>query len=89
MLDNKDYDKLTREELLAIQKKIKQRLTASAIIVGFSIGIMVYGLVKNGFGFLYVFIPLLLVAIIYKDSKNLQQKLTDIQTALQNKKGKV
>jgi hypothetical protein len=85
MLDNKDYDKMTVEELLAAQKKIKQRQTASAVIIGFSIGVMTYGLVKNGFGFLYVFIPLLLVGIIYRESKNLQQSLIEIQTAINNK----
>lgn len=87
MLDKKDYDKLTVEELLAAQKKIKQRQTASAVIIGFSIGVMIYGLVKNGFGFIYVFIPLLLVGIIYRESKSLQQNLHEIQTALNNKNG--
>jgi hypothetical protein len=88
MLDSKDYATMTLEELVIEGKKVKKKQTISAVIIGFSVGVMIYGLVKNGFGFIYVFIPLLLVSIIYRGSKNLKKNLYEIETAINNKTAK-
>jgi uncharacterized ion transporter superfamily protein YfcC len=88
MTDNKDYSKLTLEELLLEEKKMKQNEKLSAAIVGFSIGVMVYGVVKNGFGFLYIFIPLALIVGIHRNSKNVKQQLAQIQAEINNKSTK-
>ena len=79
MLDSKDYSKLTLEELLTEEKKIKKNEIISAVIIGFSIGIIVYGVAKNGIGFLHIFIPLLLIYGIYKNSQKLKHNLKQIQ----------
>ena len=60
----------------------------SAGLIGFSIGVMVYGIVKNGFGFLYIAIPLFLVSVIYKNSQIQKQNLKQIQTEINNKNTK-
>lgn len=82
MLDSKDYSKLTLGELLTEEKKIKKMEITSAVIIGFLIGVMVYGVVKNGFGFLYIFIPLLLIAGIVKNSQDLKNKLKQIRAEI-------
>lgn len=82
MLDNKDYSKLTLDELLTEEKKIKKVEITSAVLIGFLIGVMVYGVAKNGFGFLYIFIPLLLIAGIAKNAQNLKQKLGQIRAEI-------
>ena len=88
MLDKKDYSKLSLEELLAAEKKIKQNELISGMFIGFLIGIMVYGLVKNGFGFLYLAIPLFLIAGVYKNSQVQKQNLKQIREEINNKRPK-
>jgi len=85
MLDNKDYSKLALDELLTEEKKIKKAEITSAVLIGFLIGVIVYGVAKNGFGFLYIFIPLLLIAGIAKNSQNLKQKLEQIRAEISAK----
>ena len=82
MLDSKDYSKLTLEELLTEEKKIKKTEMLSAATTGFLIGIMVYGVVKNGFGFLYIAIPLFLIFGIYRNSQKNKQNIKQIQTEI-------
>ncbi len=85
-MDNKDYSKLTLEELIVEEKKIKRNQIISAIIIGFLIGVIVYGIAKNGFGFLYIFIPLFLIYGIYKNSQRLQHNSKQIQVEIGSKK---
>ncbi|MEA5458647.1 hypothetical protein VB796_06345 [Arcicella sp. LKC2W] len=85
MLDKKDYSKLTLEELLLEEKKVKQNEILSAGFIGFCVGVMIFGLVKNGFGFLYIVIPLVLISAFYKNSQVQKQKLKEIQSEIHNK----
>jgi hypothetical protein len=85
MLENKDYSKFTLEELLAEQKKIKENETISAVIIGLFLGVIIFGLVKNGFGWVYISISLISIIVIYKNSKKQKQNLTQIQTEIDNK----
>lgn len=85
MSDDKDHSKLTHDELLAEEEKIKTMEITSAVIVGFLVGIMVYGVAKNGFGLLYIFIPLLLIAGIAKNSLSLRKKLKQVRTEINAK----
>lgn len=85
MSDKKDYSKLTLEELLKEEKKIKKNETISAFIIGFLISVMVYGVAKNGFGFLYIFIPLILIGGVYKNSQKLKDNLKQIRTEINTK----
>ncbi|MGY2134061.1 hypothetical protein ACW9KT_17655 [Hymenobacter sp. HD11105] len=82
MLDKKDYSKMTIEELLVEEKKVKKNEMFSAGFIGFLVGIMIYGVVKNGFGFLYIAIPLLLIYVIYKNSQIQKQNLNRIRTEM-------
>ena len=86
MLNIRDYSNLTLEELLAEEKKIKRNEITSAVIIGILIGVIVYGVEKNGFGFIYIFIPLLLIYGIHKHSQKLKQNLKEIQTEVNARK---
>jgi hypothetical protein len=88
MFDKKNYAKLTLEELLIAQKNAKKNETLSAGLIGFLVGIMIYGIVKNGFGFLYIAIPLFLIAGIYKNAQVQKQNLKQIQAAIDLKSEK-
>ena len=85
MFEQKDYSQLTLEELLLERKKSKQNELFSAGAIGFLVGVMIYGLVTKGFGFLYVAIPLLLILGLYKNSQTQKSNLTQIQAAINAK----
>lgn len=85
MSKNKDYAKLAPEALQAERKKIKNKEIIAAAVVGFLIGIMIYGTVKNGFGFIYIVIPLVLIVGIVRNAQQLKQELKEIQAAINAK----
>lgn len=87
MFDNKDYSSLTHDELLTEEKKIKRHQTFSAGLIGFLIGVMIFGLATKGFGFLHIFLPLVLIGGIAKGSQNLKQKLELIRGEIGAKNG--
>lgn len=60
---------LSEQELLKKIKEIKTNKIVDALIIGFTIGVAIYGASKNGFGF-FTFFPLLLAYIIIRNSKN-------------------
>ena len=80
-----DYSKMTLEELIAEEKRIKKMEITSAVGIGFLIGIMVYGVARNGFGFLYIFIPVLLIAGIARNSQSLKRKREQIRAEISTK----
>lgn len=87
MFEKKDYTQLTLEELLIEEKTIKKNETFSSGAIGFLVGIILYGLLKNGPGFLYLSILFILIAGIYQNSKIQKQNLKDIQAEISNKNG--
>ena len=86
MPDSKDHSKLALGELLTEEKKIKKLEITSAVVIGFLVGVIIYGVAKNGFGFLYTVIPLILIAGITKNSQNLRKKLKQIRAEISTKR---
>ncbi|MDP1814211.1 MAG: hypothetical protein Q8K92_07145 [Leadbetterella sp.] len=87
MSEIKDYSELTREELLMEQKKIKRQQLYAAGIIGFFIGVIVYGFLRNGFGWVYISISLFMIYLTNKNSMRYKQKLEQIKAEIENKKG--
>lgn len=87
MTEKKDYAQLTLEELQAEEKKVKSNRTISAFLVGFLVGVIIYGVVKNGFGLLYTVLPLLLIAGITKNRQNTKAKLQEVQEEIAGRDG--
>lgn len=85
MSDSKDYTKLRLEELLNEQKELKKKERLSALIIGFLIGVMIFGVAANGFGFLYIFIPLILISWIIKDSQKQKEILKAVQQEIETR----
>jgi hypothetical protein len=85
MLENKDYSNLSLDKLLAEQKKIKKSEIYVAAMIGFLLGVLIYGIVKKGFGIVHISIPVVLIIIIARGSKNYKQNLKQIQTEIKNK----
>ena len=87
MSEIKDYSKFTREELLMEQKKIKRQQLYAAGIIGFFIGVIVYGFLRNGFGWVYISISVFMIYLTNKNSKTYKQNLEQIKAEIENKKG--
>ncbi|NVO85670.1 hypothetical protein [Hymenobacter terrestris] len=83
MPNDTNYAALPLEELLAAEKSNRKNQLLSAGTIGFLVGVMVYGLVKNGFGFLYLAIPLFLIAMIYRSSQAQKQTLAQIRREIE------
>ena len=76
---------LTDKEILQKIKKIKTNKIIDATIVGVTIGIAIYGAVKNGFEF-FTFFPLLLAYVIVRNSTNNKILENELQTELESRK---
>ena len=85
MSEIKDYSKLSLEELVTEQKKIKKQQISTALLIGMLVGVIAYGLVINGFGWLYIGISLFLIYIIYNGSKKLKQHQELIKAEISKK----
>ncbi|MDE5416991.1 hypothetical protein L3049_03145 [Labilibaculum sp. DW002] len=75
---------LTDKEILQKIKKIKTNKIIDATIVGVTIGIAIYGAVKNGFEF-FTFFPLLLAYVIVRNSTNNKILENELQTELESR----
>ena len=71
-----EFTSMTDEELLAEAKKMRSNAVLNAFLIGFAVGVFVYGIAVNGFGFLGL-IPLYLAYRIANnpDSKARQDAL--------------
>lgn len=68
-MKSENLTELSDQELLQRINKIRSNRIIDAVIIGFTIGVVIYSAVKNGFGF-FTFFPLLLTYIIARNSKN-------------------
>ena len=76
---------LSTQELLQKLKSLKTNKIIDATIIGFTIGIVFYSAVKNGFGF-FTFFPLILTYVIVRNSKNNAILEKEVQKELESRK---
>ena len=65
----KEIFQLTDQELLDKAKKTKSSAILNALVIGCMIGVVVYSIVKNTYGFLTL-VPLYFIYQLVKNSKN-------------------
>ena len=65
----KEIFQLTDQELLDKAKKMKSSPMLNALVIGCMIGVIVYSVVKNTYGFLTL-VPLYFIYQLVKNSKN-------------------
>lgn len=76
-----NLSELSDNELLGKQKKIKRNKVIDSAAIGFTIGIVAYSAVKNGFTF-FTFFPLILTFFILRNSKNNKMLEKEIEKEL-------
>jgi len=67
-MKQKELSELTDQELLAESKKMKSNSIMNAFFIGILIGIVIYSIVVNSWGF-FTLLPLFLVYKLINDSK--------------------
>lgn len=84
-MELENLSELSDEVLLEKIKKIKANKFIDNALIGFTIGIVVYSAVKNGFTF-FTFFPLLLTVAILRNAKNNKILKSEIEKELQSRK---
>lgn len=67
-MNTKELSELTDEELLEKARKMKSDSLVNAVFIGILIGVVIYSVVKNSWGFLTL-IPLILAYKLVENSK--------------------
>lgn len=84
-MKQKELSELTDQELLDEAKKMKSSSMTNALFIGFLIGIIIYSIVKNTYGF-FTLIPLFLVYKLVKNSKSNKALEDELEARNLNKK---
>ncbi len=87
MTNKMDYAQWTLEALRAEENKLKRQSLTGNVLIGFLAGVMIYGLVKNGFGLVYTAIPLLIIAVIMKSGQSIQARLNVVRAEMAGRDG--
>ncbi|QIP17067.1 hypothetical protein G8759_32740 [Spirosoma aureum] len=77
MFSSKDYSKMTLEELVSEEKKLKSQKITTAVIIGIIVGIAVYSATHKGF-VLPIILLIFSLIIGSRYSKNLKSIQTEI-----------
>ncbi len=80
-MNAENLSELSDQELLKKVKALKTNKIIDATLIGFTLGIVVYSAVKNGFGF-FTFFPLVLTYLIGRNAKNNKLLEQEIQKQL-------
>jgi len=80
-MKTENLTEISDQEILQKLKKIKNNKIIDASIIGITIGIAIYGTVKNGLEF-FTFFPLILAYIVVRNSTNNKILEKEIQKEL-------
>ena len=76
-MERKNLSELTDQELLQESKKTKSASIMNAVLIGFLIGIVIYSIIENGFGF-FILIPLFFAYKLINNSKYEAKELENL-----------
>ncbi|PKP27335.1 MAG: hypothetical protein CVU06_02345 [Bacteroidetes bacterium HGW-Bacteroidetes-22] len=83
-MKTENLTELSDQEILQKLKKIKNNEIIDASIIGITIGIAIYGTVKNGLEF-FTFFPLILAYIVVRNSTNNKILEKELQKELKSR----
>lgn len=76
---------LSSEQLLKKIKELKTNKIIDATLIGITVGVAIYGAIKNGFEF-FTFFPLIIGYLIVRNSKNNEILGKEIRKELDSRK---
>ena len=78
MFSSKDYSKMTLDELVSEEKKLKSQKTITAVFIGFLVGIAVYSATHKGSFILTISLLIFALLIGSRYSQNLKSIQAEI-----------
>lgn len=82
MSTNINYASMPLADLLVEQKKLKNKQLLAGFAVGFLLGIVIFSFFKNGFKFLPIAIPAMLIVPIIKNSSKTRLAMEEVKAAI-------
>ncbi len=86
-MENK-YTEYDKDQLLLELKKLKSNKTISSFMIGVCLGIIIFGLIKNGFGLLYIGICTFLIFISNKSIIDCKKNIALVEAAIKANESK-
>lgn len=83
---NTDYARMSPEELMIVERKVRRERITTAVLIGFLIGVIVYGVATKGFGLLHTLLPVALIVLLSRNSARNSQRLTAVRSELSRKR---
>ena len=77
MLDSKDYTKMTLEELMAEERKLKSQRIMTGVFIGFLLGIAIYSATHKGF-----ILPVILLIVAFLVGRRHSQTVKNLQAEI-------
>ena len=77
---------MSLEELLQAEKRTRKEQITLAVLIGFLIGVILYGLITKGFGLLHTVLPIGLIVLLARNSAKTSQRLAAIRSELGKKR---
>ncbi|MBK9276188.1 MAG: hypothetical protein IPM49_16835 [Flavobacteriales bacterium] len=74
-----DHTRMTLEELQRAEKRTRNEQITVAVLIGFLIGVIIYGVATKGFGLLHTLLPGGLILLLVRSSANINQRLAGIR----------
>lgn len=78
------FKEVSSDELLKEIKKLKTNKIINAVVIGFSVGVMIYSAINNGFS-LFTFFPLLVVYLIVRNLNKNKIAVEEMQDELRSR----
>lgn len=83
-MDTKNLSEISNEELLKKVKEANKGKIINAFIIGVTVGIFVYSVIRNGFG-IFTFFPLAIGYLVYKNSLTSKILETELQKEMKSR----
>lgn len=83
-MDTKNLSEISNEELLKKVKEANKGKIINAFIIGATIGIFVYSVIRNGFG-IFTFFPLAIGYLVYKNSQTSKVLEAELQKEMKSR----
>ena len=83
MATQNEFSTLGKAALEKELKQLKGQERTAKFIMGFCVGIMIFGYATKGFGWVYTIIPVLIIGAMYKSTQPVQEKIREAKEALE------
>ena len=81
-----DLTRMSLEDLQLAKKRTRKERITVAVLIGFLIGVIVYGVATKGFGLLHILLPGALIVLLARNSVKTNQRLAEIRSELGRKR---